>query len=282
MKRSGSESQCEWTSEEIAERLGSSTLVFERTTSIGAREIATIRQAGITRVEICGCLSRLHFDYRNRVQVSEITAECRKQGVTVVSVHGPDLPYDSEYEEVRKGAVNEALAAVKVAEEMGASVFVDHFGTDGHAEKTVSEILRDLDGSQVKLAIENGTDLREFMMFVDRIGSDRLGMCVDLGHTRDPDGVNPFIKKNSARMTMAQCGTRLFHVHLQDVLDRDHLPPFDGNVPWQDIFAAFRDIDYKGEFVFEVHSGAPGDELQKTAAFPRAFVRRYASSQELS
>ena len=272
MQKLRCERTCQWRTAEIRERLGFSTIALPGTASFGAREIAMIRQAGITRVEICGLHPRSHYDYHSHEQVSEIMAECQKQGVTIVAVHGPSVPYNSEYEEVRKGAVREAVTAAKVAEELGASVFVAHFGIDVYSEKTVSDMLGQLGSSRLKLTVENGDDLRKYMMFVDKIGSDRFGMVVDIGHTRDPDGVNPFIKKDRARQTMAQCGKRLFHVHLHDFTDRDHIPPFDGNIQWQEIFAAFEDITYEGEFMFEA-AGTPKEVLQKTASFPETFVR---------
>ena len=276
-KTFGSESSYRWTSEEIQERIGMSTIAFPGTASLGAREIAAIREMEITRIEICGIYPPSHYDYHNRTQVSEIMAECRRQGVSIVSMHGPSLPYNSKDEDERKAAVKEAVVAAKVTEEMGATVFVGHFGIDEQSEKTVTEMLEHLDGSPVKLTVENGADLRDYMAFVDKIGSDRCGMIVDIGHTRDADGVNPFIKKERARQTMAQCGKRLFHLQLHDFTDTDHIAPFhvDGKIQWGEVFAAFKDIDYKGEFMFEAKNPTLEEVLQKTAAFPKTFVQRY-------
>jgi len=272
----GKASGSEITAERIRERLGFSTAAIPVDRRIGTKEIATIREAGITRMEICGYYPPPHYDYKDRVQVSEIMAECQKQGISVVSVHGPQIPYACPYEEVRKAVIREAIVSARVAEEMGASIFVAHFGTNYLSEKTVCEMLEQLDGSSIRLTIENGEDLRDFAAFVDRIGSDRFGMIVDIGHTRDEDGVNPFIKKDRAREVMSLCGHRLFHLHLHDFVDRDHYPPFDGHIQWDEIFHALWDIDYTGEFMFE-----PGtrvsleDTLKKTAAFPEEFVKRY-------
>jgi sugar phosphate isomerase/epimerase len=64
---------------------------------------------------------------------------------------------------------------------------------------------------------------------VDDVGADRFGMIVDIGHTRDLDGINPFVKRDVARQTLAKCGSRVFHVHLHETfnLDKkpDHRPP---------------------------------------------------------
>ncbi len=264
------------TAARIRERLGISSVLMSGTQPFGAREIATIREAGLTRIEICGLHPPTHYDYHDARQVSEITAECRTQGVSIVGAHGPGLPYDCQYEEVRRAVVREAVASARVAEEMGATVFVGHFNTNEHSERTVLEMLHDLDGGSIKLAVENGKDLHVFADFVDRIGSDRFGMVVDIGHTRDVDDINPFVDSGRARETMAYCARRLFHLHLHDFVDGDHYPPFDGSIQWGEIFLALQEIEYAGEYMFEpVARISIEDTLKKTAAFPDEFVARY-------
>ena len=281
----GKKSECtstavpDWSVQEIQARLGFSTIAMPGDVPVGAREVAMIREAGITRIEVGGLHAPTHYDYHNRAQVSEIMTECEKQGISIVAVHGPGLPYNSPYEEVRKAVVREAVASARVGEEMGASVFVGHYGLDDNSEKTVCEMLDELDDCEIVLTTENGGDLRDFTAFVDRIGSDRFGMVVDIGHTRDEDGVNPFVKKDRAREVMALCGHRLLHLHLHDFVETDHYPPFDGTVEWGEIFAALRDIDYAGEYMFEaVARVSLEDTLAKTAAFPAGFVERYGTN----
>ena len=269
-----------WTSQEIEERLGISTAIFEKSV-LGAREIAAIREAGIVRIEMY--LRPWHYDYRNCTQVSAIKAECRKQGVSIVSVHGPsffDPDNPSEDEGQREADVKEGIMAARAAEELGASIFVGHFGVDEQSEKTVTEMLEQLHGSPLKLTCENlppYPPLPDCMAFVDKIGSDRFGITVDIGHPRDPDGINPFTKKERARQTMAQCGKRLFHLHLHDFTDTDHIAPFNGSIEWGEVFAALKDIDYKGELMFEATHPTAEEVLRKTGAFPKTFVERYGS-----
>ena len=178
------------TAETIRRRLGLSTVAMLGNERFGARQIGMIREAGITRIEICGLHPPTHFDYRDIAQVSEITTECQKQGITIVSVHGPGLPYDCPYEEVRQAVVKEAVTFARVAEEMGATIFIDHFNTNDHSGRTVCDMLDRLDGSIIRLTVENGEDLKDFADFVDSIGSNRFGMGIDIGHTRDADGIN--------------------------------------------------------------------------------------------
>ena len=271
-----------YTADEIAGRLGATTGAFlDDETPLGARQIAAIRAAGITRIEVCGIGSPKHFDFGNSQQAADVVRECREQGVEIVSFHGPTVEYAAADEEERGSAVKEAAAAARVAEDMGASVMVCHFGTSEKSKQTIVDMLEELQGADIRLANENGADLRDYMAVVDEVGSDQFGMVVDVGHTRDDDGVNPFIKPDRARETLAQCGSRLVHLHLHDFLDRDHIAPMDGNLEWAEVFGALRDIDYQGQFMFEAlltpegTMDRPEYVLAKTAAFPQAFAARY-------
>jgi len=273
-----------WTARQIRERLGFSTDALPGDERLGSRGIAMIREAGIERMEICGLHEPTHYDYHDKAQICEITKACRAYGVSLVSVHAPGLPYNCPYEDVRRAVVKEAVCAARVAEEMGAGVFVAHFGVDQWGRKTVCEILEQLDDGKIRLTVENtpgNGDLREFAAAVDSVGSERFGMTVDIGHPRDEDGVNPFIKHERARETMRLCGARLLHLHLHDFADTDHYPPFDGNIQWLEIMQALREMNYGGEFMFEVGGGTTmplEDRLAKTAAFPQKFVLRYGTA----
>ena len=271
-----------YTAAEIEDRLGATTAAFRlEDTRLGASEVAAIRAAGITRIELCGIKSPEHFDFGSSQQAADVVRECREQGIEIVSAHGPTVAYASKDEDERSAAVKQAAAAGRVAEEMGASVMVCHFGTTEESKRTIVDMLEELEGSSIKLANENGEDLRDYMAVVDEIGSDRFGMVVDVGHTRDEDGVNPFIKPDRARETLAQCGPRLIHLHLHDFLERDHIAPMDGNLQWVEVFGALKDIDYQGLFMFEALfppdklENRPDYVLAKTAAFPQAFAAKY-------
>ena len=273
----------QWTAAEIEARLGCSTIVFPRDRLLLAEDIAKMKDVGLSRIELCGLGTPGHLDIHDRANISEVISECAKNEVSIVSVHSPGFLYTSEDEDNRKNAVAEGVVAAQVAEEMGAGVMVCHFRPDEPSEKSITEMLDQLDGYSIKLAIENGTDLADYTAFVDKIGSDRFGMVVDIGHTRDEDDVNPFTKKDRARETMAQCGKRLIHLHLHDWVDRDHFAPLDGSIQWAEVFAAFKDIDYQGVLMFEAAWGpvrgevSPDYVLDKVASFPEAFVERYVT-----
>ncbi len=288
-----SDQSYQWTAQEIRERLGTSTVLFPRDRLLQAEDIARVREAGIKHMEIIPHFPAMeyspgHMDFDNQAHLSEIVSECEKQGVQFVSMHSPNYLYHSEDEAERKNAVAEGVRAAKVATDMGAGIMVCHFQIDEPSERSATEMLAQLDGYSFKLAIEDlDKPIADYVGFVDRIGSDRMGMVIDTGHTMDDDGINPFTHIDRARKTMAMCGKRLISLHLHDFTykwkDGDHLAPLTASLEWAEVFAAFKDIDYQGVFMFE--SVFPPDKqelttdyvLDKVGTFPEAFVERYVN-----
>jgi len=270
-----------WSSREIAERLGISSAVFGRR-GLGAKEIAQIREAGITHLEISGIPGA--FNYRNRRQVSEVQSECRRQGVAIVSFHASIFPFGSEREEERKEAVREALFLARTAIGMGAGILSCHLGTNEHTQRSIAEMLEELEGEPLVLAVENvgGVSIEGAKSLVDMVDSDRFKMLLDIGHERDIDGVNPFVKKGRARAAVTQCEGYLCSVHLHETFPieqkADHQAPLheDGIVEWGEVVAGLKEIGYRGTLVFEDGRGEnPEEWVRATGEFPGKFAARY-------
>lgn len=270
-----------YTAQEIAARLGISMAVYQKE-RLGARHVAAIRAAGINRIELIMMPPR--FDLHNRAQVSEVLRECRRQKVTVVSVHGNlQRKYNDPDEEKRRAAVAHLLEEVRFAEEAGAGILVAHFGTNEKSRKTVTELLEETKDLRIRLTVENMRgSLRPYAAFVDKIGSKRFGMTVDIGHIRDADGVNPLVKRGRASEVFAQGGRRVWHLHLHETFrlktKPDHRPPMhhDGIIEWDEVFTALKAIDYRGVFLFEDGRGEePEQWIRHAAAFPQNFIARY-------
>ena len=268
---------------ELENRIGASSAAFDYSSPLSASDIALFRSTGLTKIEINSLRYPNRFDYRNKHQVSEITMECENQGVSIVSFHGPDFSYNSTDETIRQASVTEALKAAEVAEQMGASVMVCHFGTDYQSEKTVTELLTELENSNLKLANENGLEIQSYIELADKIDSNQFGIVIDIGHLKDSDGANPFTKAERAAQPILRAGSHLIHLHLHDFLDRDHFAPIGGFIEWNQLLTALRNINYRGLFMFEAMYPLgeevydPERVLSQTAAFPKAFVQKHAT-----
>ncbi|OHB73311.1 MAG: hypothetical protein A2Z25_09760 [Planctomycetes bacterium RBG_16_55_9] len=270
-----------YTAGQIAGRLGISMSVYSKE-RLGARHVAAVRAAGISRIELL--MMPRTFDLHDRDQVSEVLRECRRQKVAVVSVHGDlERKYDDTDEDKRRVAAAALLDEIRFAEEAGAGVLVAHFGTNDPSRKTVTELLDQTRDLRIHLTVENMRGgLKPYAAFVDKIASKRFGLTVDIGHLRDPDGVNPMVKKGRSSEVFAQGGWRIWHLHLHDTFrlktKADHRAPMhpDGLIEWGEVFTALKTIDYKGVFLFEDGRGENPEEWTRlAAAFPENFVKRY-------
>jgi sugar phosphate isomerase/epimerase len=270
-----------YTAKEIGDRLGISMAVYQKE-RLGARHVAAAREAGITRIELV--MIPTSFDIQDRAQVAEILTECRRQKVAIASVHGNlQRKYDDPNDQKRHAAAAGLLEEIRFAEEAGAAILVAHFGTNDQACKTVTELLEKTKDLRIRLTVENmRAGLGGYAAFVDRIGSRRFGLTVDIGHLRDGDGVNPMIRQGRAGEVFAEGGQRIWHLHLHDTFNLktkpDHRAPMhpDGLIEWGEVFAALKAIDYRGIFLFEDGRGEnPEEWVHLAATFPQNFVSRY-------
>ena len=147
----------------------------------------------------------------------------------------------------------------------------------------MTELLDRTKDLRIRLTVENMRGgLKPYADFADRIGSDRFGLTVDIGHARDPDGVNPFVKRGRAADVLALGGRRVWHLHLHETFNlptkADHRAPMhpDGIICWDEVFVGLKAIDYRGVFLFEDGRGEDPEEWTKLAAeFPKKFVARH-------
>ena len=270
-----------YTAGEISARLGISMAVYQKE-RLGARHVAAVRAAGISRIELT--MIPGHIDVHSQAQMSELLAECERQKVRIVSVHGNlQRRYNHPDDEQRRAAAAHLLAEIRFAERAGAGIVVAHFGTNDQSRKTVTELLEKTRDLRIRLTVENMSGaVKPYADFVDKIGSDRFGLTVDIGHIRDPDGVNPMVKKGRAADVLAEGGRRIRHLHLHDTFrletKPDHRAPMhpDGIIEWGEVFAALKAVEYRGTFLFEDGRGEnPEQWVSLAGEFPRNFVERY-------
>lgn len=282
-----------YSEDEMRSRLGISTLAVKLSADemLAPQHLRLIAGEGIGKLELSG-----GYDPRNKQQLKQLASQAADQGLEIVSLHGPAGKFSSAYsdgirEEERRSAMEAAVIQGEAALELGASVLVCHFGTTESSAESVLELLDYFKGTPLVLGGENvgkavsslqdSDDVADFVSFSERIGCERFGLVLDLGHARDKAGANPFFQASHAYDTVAQCKDWLVHVHLHDGTEEradDHYPPFDGDVQWLDVFLALHEIDYQGCFMFEpVFEGYSAfhcnpDVIKKVGAFPRHLI----------
>ena len=121
----------------------------------------------------------------------------------------------------------------------------------------------------------------ECVRFVDEVGKDNVRVMLDTFHMN--------IEEDSFRDAILTAGKRLGHLHVGEANRR---PPFEGGrIPWAEIAAALKEVEYDGYVVMEpfvrmggqigqdiriwhdLSGGCPDEKLDSDAAASVAFLR---------
>lgn len=121
------------------------------------------------------------------------------------------------------------------------------------------ELVKMIEHVDITLCLENlcqhvlGAD--ELLYIIDKVGSDKLGICLDTGHLniKKTDTQYDFIKKAGKYL-------KALHLHDNDGSSDQHIIPFSrGRIKFAEIVKALDEINYEGLFNFEIpgESGCP-------------------------
>ncbi len=105
------------------------------------------------------------------------------------------------------------------------------------------------------------TYIDQLIELIDSYNDERIGACIDTGHANMvyKDLYEPIVK----------LGHRLHCTHINDNLGKEdlHLPPFAGNIKWESVMRALRDINYRGTLNLEIGlNGHAPDALKDIGA----------------
>jgi len=120
-----------------------------------------------------------------------------------------------------------------------------------------------LRGTNMVISIENMREFcgtaQEIRAVVESVGGPNLGICLDTGHLNISDS------RQSQGDFIRAAGSLLTALHIADNEgEKDqHMMPFGrGTVPWADVMAALKEINYAGLFNYEI----PGESRCPLAA----------------
>jgi L-ribulose-5-phosphate 3-epimerase len=90
--------------------------------------------------------------------------------------------------------------------------------------------------------------VEELCDLVDSLNADNVGACWDFGHAN--------LTGCDQIQSLKYVGSRLKAVHVDDNLGiyDDHVAPFHGNIDWKPIMKTLKEINYKGDFTYEIHN----------------------------
>lgn len=92
--------------------------------------------------------------------------------------------------------------------------------------------------------------VEEFIRYIDTLNSPQITACLDVGHVALPAS-----ELTAADVIRALGHDRLgaLHIHDNDYTRDQHLLPYLGKLDWAQIARALGEIDYQGDFTYEIN-----------------------------
>ncbi len=190
----------------------------------------------------------------------------KKEGIEVLQIHGPwQYPPMDGGEDERAERFGKMTKAMVIAKHLGAKYMAVHplmpYGANSPEDpegvyainKRYYEALAKVAGGLgVVICLENMpfvsfplSGCEEILRLVREINSPNLKMCFDTGHAN--------ILGEDIYDCLRVCAdeVRILHIHDNNALFDQHLPPYEGNVDWSVLAEGLYDIGFDGAFNLE-------------------------------
>ncbi len=259
-------------------KLGASTIPH-RQQPLTRSLLETYRTAGIESLELCDY--HPNFDYEDASFRSLVGGVLRELEFHLNSIHihlrhrDPACDLASVDAAQRQRSVTEHIKTVDFAAELGGCILVTHdidipepdtpqsLSRRAAFVEGVRAVADYAEAQGVRLALENlgsgytRTPERLVALMAD-IDSPNVGVVIDTGH-RNLSG--------DPAATLRAVGPHLITLHLHDNHGEadEHLLPGLGAIDWSDVMQALRDIDYGGQFMYEIGHAEDLPELAANA-----------------
>src|ERR1051326_2685936 len=272
-------------------QFGISTHLFH-TERLPRDHLAQIADHGFEAVEVFA--TRSHFDYHDPAAIAQLATWLKETGLDLHGIHAPIpdriTPPDTWGEVIsnavsdtgkRQAAVAEADAALNIARQIPANVFVVHMGTPASkggennrtaAFRSVENICRLAEPIGIRVAVEvipNAlSDPPSIVALLERdLEAPRTGICLDLGHAFLIGDVADAIETVSEHLITT-------HVHDNGGKQDEHLVPFEGRIDWDVALMTLQKVGYDGTYLMELaNTSTPGEVLKKAQAARQRFEK---------
>ena len=263
-------------------RFGVSTHLFH-TERLCRDHLAQIASHGFDAVEVFA--TRSHFDYHDPAAVTQLGEWLKETGLALHGIHAPITdritPPDNWGDVIsnavtdnarRQAAVKETDAALNIARQIPANVFVVHMGTPvskgGENNRTAAfrsleDICRLAEPIGIRVAVEvipnQLSDPASIVALLEHdLDAPRTGICLDLGHAFLMGDVVDAIETVSEHLITT-------HVHDNGGKRDDHLVPFAGRIDWDVTLMTLQKVGYDGTYLMELANTSTPDEVLKNA-----------------
>jgi sugar phosphate isomerase/epimerase len=208
---------------------------------------------------------------------------CRSCGIEIIAYHAYKTDFsDLDSEEKRRRRVDHCRRQIDTMLDLGGVVWGSHAReANPTLVRCYKELARHVENTTALISVENfprpGLSVADRMMFLNEIDHPQVGLILDIGHVRHPDGKNPMTVLGGPTEVVEACADRLFHVHLHGFKNnRDHFAPFvegDG-IQWVELFRILCAKGYSGYMNFEpLGNPTVHDALLAVAGVPEQIVK---------
>jgi len=213
--------------------------------------LQTIRRAGYDGVELCLEHPRLQPNLIDERLALELQEQIVASGLQLASVS-----YHADGEELRRRLV-QTVSAVKATNLLGGGILILNTERSSSPEqfsqiaKRMTVLCELAEQYKVYIAIEPEPllvigDTRDMLRLLDAVGSDRLRVNLDIGHS--------YCAGEDVARTIRILGDRIVHYHIEDIEDRlhKHLLPGDGDMPIRQIVETALATGFDGFFTIDL------------------------------
>jgi sugar phosphate isomerase/epimerase len=173
------------------------------------------------------------FIYPNIVRSIEISAGLGAKTIIVHPLH--HMLYSGHEEEIFQLNMEYYRSLIPVARNCGIKIAVEN--------------MFQKDSRRGCIAHDTCSSIPDFLRYIDTLNSPWITACLDIGHV----GL-PMQKDEPWDFIRALGHTRLgaLHIHDNNYKNDDHVLPFCGKIDWMEVTRALGEIEYDGDFTYEV------------------------------
>lgn len=235
------------------------------------KAIDIIAQSGFDAMDFSATIEEFYTDAHDNDYYIEIKKYANDKGLVFNQAHAP---YATSFkdEEKTKERFNDIVTAMKNASLLGVENIIVHpcqhliYCDEGNPEKLFEynmeyykKLVPYCEEYNIKVALENMyqypgmishstcSQTDEFIRYIDELDNDCFVACLDTGHSL-------LVREQVDDAIRALGGKRLKCLHVQDadgIYDL-HTMPYLGIIDWDKVMKALAQIDYTGDFTYEV------------------------------
>ncbi|MBW2059851.1 MAG: sugar phosphate isomerase/epimerase [Deltaproteobacteria bacterium] len=207
--------------------------------------------------------SRDAWGLRERdIPTKEIREISSSLGVDPVQIHSADFSLSDPDPHRRMLALERTETMLRICSALGSHCLIVHVGppqptfpSGRETPKRMADSLRVLARKASDLgcviAVENGWQNpygsrgKDLVEIIEDSDPDHIGACLDTGHSQR-------VGSSPASMVM-ELGNHLVATHIHDFDgQRDHIPPFSGNINWDRFLSALAEVGYRKALIGEI------------------------------